>query len=153
MNDRSFGRSPGLPIKIAGAGGELDYLANMVTEGGNPLFFHRLMSKTFNGSGGKIIDVYELVSSDGQFWDILYFDMYHEFNDTQLPEGYKKAPALQPGVGIGCNSRVKNFPVQLLADRYSLLLKAEAIEFKNKFIPPEDHRDKLEKLTRPRYFN
>ena len=46
MNDRSFGRSPGLPIKVAGAGGELDYLANMVTQ----LYNMRLKSSGLTGS-------------------------------------------------------------------------------------------------------
>jgi hypothetical protein len=65
-----FGRAVRNPIPVNGPLGELIYLSNLRTMKSQKIMFHRL------GSLGGI-DAYEVVSLDGEVWDILFLDLYH----------------------------------------------------------------------------
>lgn len=88
-----FGRSPGNPIPVNGPKGEVTYLSRLLTNSGGKIFFHRMGSisqeKIDGTSGTNNLDVYELLSDDGNFWDILYLDMYHTRKTRKAPSGYK----------------------------------------------------------------
>ena len=65
-----FGRCVTNPIPVNGAFGELAYLSRLITASGTGFFGHRL------GHIDKV-DVYEIVSTDGRAWDVIYLSFYH----------------------------------------------------------------------------
>lgn len=91
-----FGRTPENPIPVNGPLGEITYLSKLVTTGsGQRVGFHRLGSM-------NSIDVYEVVSLDGTFWDVLFFDCYHDGKSKKTPEGYHFARRVEALTGSNC---------------------------------------------------
>src|SRR6476469_7244258 len=60
-----FGRALTNPIPVNGPIGEVLYLSRLQTENGNAIAFHRL-------GAIETVDVFEILSEDGSYWDILY---------------------------------------------------------------------------------
>lgn len=78
-----FGRTESNPIPCNGPLGEWIYLSRLrLRSTGDCLYFHRLKRLA---SG---IDLFELVSTSGQFTDYLYLDMYHPHKSHCSPKGY-----------------------------------------------------------------
>ncbi len=77
-----FGRQISNPIPVNGPIGAITYLSRLLTTSGEKVFFHRLRSK-------NTIDLYELVSQSGRFWDILFVDMYFTRKSRKIPSGYR----------------------------------------------------------------
>lgn len=85
----AFGRTLENPIPVNGPLGEITYLSRLVTAGtGQRVGFHRLGSM-------KSIDVYEVVSTDGASWDILFFNYYHAGKSKKAPDGYNLAESAE----------------------------------------------------------
>lgn len=79
-----FGRNETNPIPVNRTLGELSYLSRLVhEESGQRMIFHRF------GSLELGIDMFELVSEDGKFYDRLYVDMYHRHCSKKTPKGYQ----------------------------------------------------------------
>lgn len=77
-----FGRTPTNPILVNETWGEITYLSRLVTADNQRMIFHR------SGSTIGAIDVFELVSVDGKFYDLLFMDMYHRHCSKKAPAGY-----------------------------------------------------------------
>lgn len=78
-----FGRDISNPIPVNGTLGEITYLSSLLVEStGEKVFFHRL------GSCANNIDIFELISISGNFYDVLYLDMYHTHKSKIVPKGY-----------------------------------------------------------------
>ena len=76
-----FGRTPTNPILVNETWGEITYLSRLVTTDGQRMIFHRV------GSRGAL-DIFELVSEEGKFYDRLFVDMYHHHCSKIAPTGY-----------------------------------------------------------------
>lgn len=80
------------PIPVNGLLGTYKYLAKLhTTSSGAVVYFHRIGSLSIE-SAARPLDVYELVSLDGQQWDFLFFDMYHPRRSNLAPDGYALKP-------------------------------------------------------------
>lgn len=77
-----FGRTPTNPILVNETWGEIAYLSRLLTADNQRMIFHRA------GSVSGALDVFELVSVDGKFFDVLYVDMYHRHCSKKAPTGY-----------------------------------------------------------------
>lgn len=106
-----FGRHVSNPIPVNGFIGELLYISSLRT-GGAQMIGHRL------GSIGHV-DVFELMSVDGAFWDLLYFDLYHPRKSRDLPDGYVRQETF---FIFATNENVPTFP-QAFRDAISLCTK------------------------------
>ncbi len=103
-----FGRDLDNPIPVNGPLGELIYLSNLLNETSRqPILFHRL------GSAGRI-DIFETVTTDGERWDILFFDLYHPTKSRLTPSGYLSANS-DPNIRLPCgtNEYLPRFPSEL----------------------------------------
>ncbi len=96
----AFGYSETNPIPVNGPIGEITYLSSLRTNMGAFLFAHRL------GSVNRM-DVFETVSSDGQDWRLMFFDMYHPRKSKIAPSGHT---IVEPQIIIGTTQLVPNFP-------------------------------------------
>ena len=114
-----FGRNRNNPILVNGKIGEIAYLSRLVNaETGQRMIFHKL---------GYTIDddvhIFELVSEDGKFYDILYLDMYHYHCSKKAPSGYRFLQYLD---GItGSNRFCRYFPYQHYLPHYINFLEDE----------------------------
>lgn len=101
-----FGRSFKNPIPVNGPIGEVLYLSSLASNNGNFIFAHRL---------GAIddIDVFEIVTADGEQWDILFLDLYHPRKSNLLPKGYKFREKLFSPIITATNRTVPVFPDQM----------------------------------------
>lgn len=162
MTKSQYGKSRTNPIRVKGASGEIEYLEELVTITDQPLIFHRLLSQNTNRG---IIDVYEVVSSDGKNWDLLYFDMYASSNSELVPEGYKfadhkkllqtfidgvnnpKNPAYLIECSIGSNSISRKFPIDIVAKFCERYYDAPIFEYFFQFKRPENHIQRLKDLN------
>lgn len=77
-----FGHTITNPIPVNGLLGEVLYLSIISTKYGDKVFSHRIGSS-------KHIDIFEVVSRNGDFWDILYLNMYYIRKSRKAPVGYK----------------------------------------------------------------
>lgn len=132
-----FGRSPTNPIPVNGARGEIKYIKRLRSMGCG-MIFHRLGSFRQEGFASNV-DVYELVTLDGSFWDVLYFDMYHPRRSLKFPKGYFFAEYNdifdKVAIGFGVNMFDKNFPFglpDLMETQYGSMGKALAERLKDK---------------------
>ena len=73
---------PTNPILVNETWGEITYLSRLVTTDGQRMIFHRL------GSASGAVDIFELVSEDGNFYDRLFVDMHHRHCSKIAPTGY-----------------------------------------------------------------
>lgn len=97
-----FGRTPTNPILVNETWGEITYLSRLVTTDGQRMIFHRL------GSGAGALDIFELVSEEGTFYDRLFVDMYHRHCSKIAPTGYTLLKTLD---GItGTSEYIDDFP-------------------------------------------
>jgi len=84
----SFGLSPTNPIPANGPIGESVYIFRLRGKSNKPFWYQRLGSFDSNIFSRRI-DVYEILSTDGQEWAILYFSMRHVRRSTKAPEGFR----------------------------------------------------------------
>ncbi len=99
-----FGHTITNPIPVNGPLGEITYLSRLlVQKTGEKIFFHRL------GSCNDCIDVYEVISISGKYYDILYFDMYYLHKSRLIPKGYMLQDQVTTIRGI--NGFSSNFPI------------------------------------------
>lgn len=111
-----FGHSYNNPIPVNGLLGTYKYLGKLISPGGNILYFHRIGSVSSETCENPV-DAYEVVDMEGNYWDILFLDMYHPRRSNKLPNGYQmkhydKSIGDIPmafGVDIYCS----NFPYDL----------------------------------------
>ena len=97
-----FGRTPTNPILVNETWGEIIYLSRLLTADGQRMIFHRV------GSVAGAIDVFELVSENGDFCDRLFVDMYHRHCSKKAPTGYTLLKTVD---GItGTSELVSDFP-------------------------------------------
>jgi len=80
-----FGRCLETPIPVNGALGQVTYLSKLRTSADSRLLFHRLGSKS--GPYG-FVDLFEVLSFDGQIHETLYLDFYHPRRSSLAPSGY-----------------------------------------------------------------
>ena len=100
-----FGRTPTNPILVNRTWGEITYLSRLVTADGQRMIFHRV------GSALGAIDIFELVSEDGKFYDRLFVDMYHRHCSKKAPAGYTLLKTLD---GItGTSELIPDFPDEI----------------------------------------
>lgn len=99
-----FGRSLSNPIPTNGPVGELIYLSTLSTHTGHPVLAHRLGSI-------NTVDVYETVSFDGRFWDLLFLSLYHPRKSRRVPEGYRWVGETKFVYAV--NRRLQNFPFEM----------------------------------------
>jgi hypothetical protein len=100
-----FGYEKSNPIPVCLQEGELDYLARLRCECGEPFAFHR-MGSFGQGPDGHAVDGYELICGNRQHRITLYLDMYHAGPSSLVPDGLEVG---HPN-GIGLPFRVDNFP-------------------------------------------
>ena len=104
-----FGRSPSNPILVNGPLGEITYLSKLVlSTSQEKIFFHKLC--TCN----EKINVYEITSQSGKFYDLLFVDMYHLHKSSIAPSGYDLQKEVKSIRGI--NQLCKSFPANLYED-------------------------------------
>ena len=101
-----FGRSYKNPIPVNGPIGEVLYLSSLASNDGNFIFAHRL------GAIGDI-DVFEIVTADGEQWDILFLDMYHPRKSKITPNGYKFREQATAPIITATNRTIPVFPNQM----------------------------------------
>lgn len=102
-----FGRTPTNPILVNETWGEITYLSRLVTTDGQRMIFHRL------GSVAGALDIFELISVGGTFYDRLYVDMYHRHCSKIAPTGYTLLKTLD---GItGTSELIDDFPDDVCA--------------------------------------
>lgn len=101
---KTFGRILRNPIPVNGPCGEVIYLSSLTTQEEKHILFHRIGSY-------KSLDVFETVTFDGRFWDLLFLDMYHPRKSRMAPPGYKLT--LPSPLLFGTNARVDEFPGDL----------------------------------------
>jgi hypothetical protein len=77
-----FGLCKSNPIPTNGPIGELAYLSKLVTNGGERLLFHRLLTV-------DNIDIFEAVTFSGREWYIFFLDMHHSKKSRIAPEGFE----------------------------------------------------------------
>lgn len=112
-----FGRTPTNPILVNRTFGEITYLSRLVTADNQRMIFNRA------GSVSGAIDVFELVSIDGKFFDVLYVDMYHNNCSAKAPVGYTLLDFVD---GItGTSENIPSFPAQV----NQALIKTAIIKF------------------------
>ena len=104
-----FGRTPTNPILVNGPLGEVTYLSKLVlTNSKEKIYFHKLCTCS------EKINVYEITSQSGKFYDLLFLDMYHLHKSTIAPSGYELQKELKSLRGV--NQLCKAFPAQLYED-------------------------------------
>ncbi len=109
-----FGRDVNNPIPCNGPIGELTYLSRLRLAGsGEKVFFHRAGS-TVNDVSENPVDRFELISISGQFFDVLYMDMYHPGKSGKIPAGYIAEEWVEELRGLTNVSR--DFPENLYTD-------------------------------------
>ena len=112
-----FGRSYNNPIPVNGMLGTFKYLGKLLSPRGNAVFFHKIGSVT-NDTCDNPVDAYEIVDVQGNYWDILFFDIYHPRRSNKAPLGYRLKPYnkhigdIPPiyGVNIYCTDFPTNLP-------------------------------------------
>lgn len=139
-----FGRCATNPIPCNGLLGEWTYLSRLrLRSTGDMMFFHKV--KCIDNK----IDVFELISTSGQFADILYADMYHPRKSRLSPTGYiQQFELVQPR---GILEECPDFPMglfKLIEQECKKLLKLKAGEKKAKQINLENAAEALEELCK-----
>lgn len=137
-----LGRSCANPIPVNGVVGTVLYLSSLRTVGGQPLLFHRL------GSRGQT-DAYQVVTLDGETWDILFVDMYHPRKSRRAPSGLTIEPAPVSFL-TGTTLHVRHFPndlataipecgLDLFGHPYCSPIVDDALRARRRWSPPKDH--------------
>lgn len=145
-----FGKELTNPIPVNGPLGELIYLSNLRHISGQPVLFHRLGSL-------NAVDIYEIMTLDGKFWDILYLDFYHPRKSCSVPEGYSAAFDWT-ATFYGTNEFVEDFPKNIhiaVGQTFERLIGIsmclpeirEAVEGKE-FLRPSEHARRSASLRR-----
>jgi len=99
-----FGQTITNPVPVNGPIGELIYLSRLETTEGIPITFHRLGA--FNE-----VDIFEIMSDDGRYWDFLYFSLYYPRKSQFLPSGYKfVSDKKRPLLIRGTTRKLNSFP-------------------------------------------
>lgn len=111
-----FGTNYNNPIPVNGLVGTFKYLNKLHAPTG-PVYYHRLGSLDADVSDNPI-DAYELVTWNGDFWDVLFFDVYHPRRSNKAPEkyslrSYKSNPLGDIPFGFGADLFCPNFPYDL----------------------------------------
>ncbi len=109
-----FGRDANNPIPCNGPIGELTYLSRLRLSGtGETVFFHRAGSIESAVSENPL-DIFEVISLSGRFYDVLYMDMYHPGKSGKQPTGYTAESSVEKLRGVTNASR--DFPENLYTD-------------------------------------
>lgn len=111
-----FGTNFNNPIPVNGKLGTFKYLNKLYVEEGS-LFYHRLGSLGSDVTDYPI-DAYEIVTWNGKWWDILFFDIYHPRRSNLAPEHYflrkyKQNPLGDIAYGFGADIFCPHFPFDL----------------------------------------
>lgn len=147
-----FGRTVTNPIPVNGPIGEIKYLNRLNTEDGG-ILFHRL---------GAInsIDIFETVSVNGKYWNILYLDMYHPRRSTKVPNGFSfgkfhevysrsvigfYTTKYDPDFPFGLSPHIKQNLGEGLGESFAKRYEA-FVQDKSKFVRPQQHIDELKSL-------
>jgi len=152
----SFGRCADNPIPVNGLLGTYKWLGKLLSPKGNIFYFHRIGSMD-SQTAEHPIDAYECVDMTGEFWDVLFIDMYHPRRSNKVPDGfslkrYDSSTGDLPfafGVDIFC----ENFPYDLpdaIEERNGLPAFARRVRAKvssGDFIRPDSHAAKLKTLA------
>jgi hypothetical protein len=145
-----FGRTLTNPVPVNGPMGELVYLSRLETADGVPIAFHRL------GAFGNV-DIFEIVSENGRYWDVLYVSLYYPRKSRVVPSGYRmmgdqsrrsliRGTTLQVGdfpqgifrAVLECTGRMVGTPI---ADT-----RLKALESRNDIIRPGKHLENLRRI-------
>ncbi len=109
-----FGRDVNNPIPCNGPIGELTYLSRLRLAGsGEKVFFHRAGSIE-TAVSEEPVDIFEVISLSGNFYDVLYMDMYHPGKSGKQPAGYTAEDSVEELRGLTNASR--DFPENLYTD-------------------------------------
>ena len=103
-----FGYDKTNPIPVCLQKGELDYLARLRCQCGEPFMFHRTGSFG-SGPDGHTVDGYELACRSRRHRITLYMDMYHAGPSPLVPEGLTTGSP----EGVGLPFAVEGFPDEL----------------------------------------
>ncbi len=107
----AFGLLPANPIPTNGPIGQVLYLSRLRTQAGHPIMFHRVRSE--EGPLG-VVDVYEVLSTDGTVRQTLFMSMYHPRKSKFTPRGYTYAARFDSSnFTYGVNHIVPSFPEKL----------------------------------------
>lgn len=101
-----FGLSVDNPVPVNGPIGEVTYLSALRLEDGRAIWAHRL------GAIGRV-DVYEIVSEDGQDWFLLYLSPYHPRKSNLTPRDFRFHDVPRVRGIFATNANVPNFPFGL----------------------------------------
>lgn len=146
-----FGRTPTNPIPVNGPVGELIYLSGLETSDGVAIAFHRL------GALDEV-DVFEVVSEDGRYWDVLYLSLYFPRKSKHAPSGYRITTdeARRRALFRGTTLRVDGFPKGIYSAAMECTKRMigmplgdsrlKAIEARNDLIRPRKHVEALSQL-------
>jgi len=119
----AFGLLPSNPIPTNGPIGQVLYLSRLRTQAGNPIMFHRVRSE--EGRLG-VVDVYEVLSTDGTVRQTLFLSMYHPRKCKLTPRGYTYAAEFDSSnFTYGVNHIVPSFLEKL--DAYIRRWQMEAL--------------------------
>lgn len=109
-----YGRHPNNPIPVNGPTGEAVWLSRLVYEPtASRMAFHRLSSLEGSQTTDDPLDIFELVSLDGKFYDILFLDMYHQKPSTKAPSGYSLSDEINGITGTSADSLGDAFPAEV----------------------------------------
>ena len=148
------------PIVTNGIIGTLIYFGKLVVEDTKQgIIFHRLGS--INNIMTEIgeIDIYEIVDESGQWWDILFVDMYHPRRTNKVPLGYylkeydKENGDENKALGSykNCNKFPIGMPSVLISDNNQKHQQVEEtikswIKNKIDINPPPEHQNKIKTI-------
>ena len=157
-----LGVSMNNPVKVKSPAGELDYMRMLMHKSGQAIAFHRLGSSS-SSKKKDIIDIYEWVTSDGEFWGLLFFDMYAEDDELtsdppvnfefftfdkkiELIDRCDKNPEDRMNrftESFGVNSRVKEFPIQVIEQNVELLFSPLEDSWRNDYVRTSEQEEEL----------
>jgi hypothetical protein len=104
----SFGYSAGNPIPVNGPVGESVYIFRLRSRSGQKFYYQRL-GFTKHVELNRQIDVFELVSTDGLKWVVLYFSMLHTRRSRKAPDGLSLASWREHAVPVGVMAKLGAF--------------------------------------------
>ena len=149
-----FGRDVNNPIPVNGTLGEVTYLSRLIwNDEKKPQFvtFHRLGSR-LSDKFDRLIDIFEVLTIDGENYDILYLDMYHVNQSKKAPKNYKLADKQIVGITGECMGPNSDFPKGTLERTFQYAMTflgapivnplLHTLNFENGFKTAQEHRNK-----------
>lgn len=131
-----FGRCITNPIPTNGPLGSMAYLTDLFHDRSqSPVMFHRI------GSNAGV-DMYEVVTFDGSYWDMLFLKMYYPARSRKAPRNFSiisgmksssVSAELRTPIFRGVNSMVDPFP-HALPDAIRQMLNGFGIPMANPYV-------------------